>query len=278
MIQLAHAVLRQQSEAFLAHVGKAEGVHDARVATRRLRAALRVFEDVLPPETLAVSTDLRWMANQLGPVRDLEVQLARSRAIATELGLEQQLDPYTRWLAERRRQAIEALDRALEAPRFAVLTDHLRPLALFTSDDDAEAGGEAAQRLRGAYRRLRKRADALGQRSPSDAFHRVRIRAKRLRYAAEFFEPLYGRAARRVARRAVDVQDLLGDHQDGVVNTLHVHEAVRSPEAAGWAVETSLALGQVVQWEAQHGARLRRQFPARYRKLRAAWRDLRAAF
>jgi CHAD domain-containing protein len=52
-----------------------EAVHKMRVATRRLRAALRVFEDMLPPSAAELGRELRWLAGALGAVRDLDVQI-----------------------------------------------------------------------------------------------------------------------------------------------------------------------------------------------------------
>ena len=52
---------------------------------------------------------------------------------------------------------------------------------------------------------------------PSDTqLHRIRIASKQLRYAAEAAEPVIGKAARRTARRAKDLQTVLGDHHDAV--------------------------------------------------------------
>jgi hypothetical protein len=88
---------------------------------------------------------------------------------------------------------------------------------------------------------------------------------------------VYGKSAERVADAAVDVQDLLGDHQDGIVNTQRIHEAIDSV-ATSWAAETAMALGQVVQRELQHGEKVRRRFKAAYRDVESAWRRLRHAF
>src|SRR5215510_15845797 len=59
-----------------------EELHDMRVATRRLRAALRCFRDVLPPEGGMLYHELGWLASGLATVRDLDVQLARVQDLA----------------------------------------------------------------------------------------------------------------------------------------------------------------------------------------------------
>ena len=159
------------------------------------------------------------------------------------------------------------------------LTEHLRQLSTLTVDspNDGPLKQQAPRRLRRAFRQLSKRADGLSSSSPPTDFHQARIRAKRVRYAVEFFESVYRKPARRLITAATDLQDVLGEHQDGIVSTQHIHEAIHTV-AATWPAETSLALGQVVQYEAQRGERLRRQFKPAHRDVKDAWRRLRRAF
>ena len=103
----------------------------------------------------------------------------------------------------------------------------------------------------------------------------MRIRAKRLRYAAEFFEVAYGKAAQRLAELLVSLQDMLGDLQDGVVSGQRIHQAVHT-EAGAWPAETSLALGRVVQRDVQRANQIRKEFARLYRAVRdEGWRRLR---
>src|SRR6266699_3130798 len=94
-------------------------VHQMRVATRRMRAALRLFADVQPAEAGGLNDELNWIAGQLGAARDLDVQVRRLREAAAELGLSEVLVPYGAWLEEQRRRAQAELARAIESPRFA---------------------------------------------------------------------------------------------------------------------------------------------------------------
>ena len=280
--ELALQVLRQHAAAFLAHASQAGGdndpehVHQTRVATRRMRAAIRLFGDVLPPAAAGLNEELRWIAGQLGPMRDLDVQSRRLDEIATSLGLADALAPYTAWLEAERQRAMTAIAHAFASQRFRDLSQQLEELDAWAPDaeTDRPALEEGPRRLRRAYRRLRKKADALEADSPATEFHKVRIRAKRLRYATEFFETLYAGPARRLVRRAVELQDLLGDHQDGIVSSQRIHEALQTA-ADGWSAETALALGRVVQWEVERGAELRQRFPATYREVKGAWKRLR---
>ncbi len=282
--ELALSVVRQQAFALAAQVPLIESetdpehVHDARVATRRLRAALRVFDDVLPDAVLQLNQDLRWIAAQLGPVRDLDVQLLRLRATGLELGVSTDLVTYGAWLEQQRARAMAIYRDAVKSERFAVLTAALQGLERVTPvPESIPVELDAPERLKPEFRRLRRCAAHLNVDSPASDMHQARIRAKRLRYAVEFFEPIYGKSARRVIARATDLQDLLGDHQDGVVAAQRIHEAIQSA-AAAWEAETSLALGQVVQFELQKGERLRRRARSAYRKLESAWKRLRDDF
>jgi CHAD domain-containing protein len=278
---LASDVLRRQSQTFLdlapgARSGHSpEAVHQMRVAARRMRAALRLFADVLPqPVAQHLNAELKWIASQLGQARDLDVQLKFLDATAERLGLAQQLRPYRAWLEQQRAQAQAALEDALRSPRFMALVHAFDELASWTSPNDVPLLEDAPRRLRQAFKAVAKRARKLERHSPAADFHKVRIRAKRLRYAAEFFAPAYGEPAERLVKRLVKVQDVLGELQDGVVADEHIRQAIHAA-ADTWPAETVLALGQVVQDNAERAKRLRRRFKKVYEEVAGtAWKRL----
>jgi CHAD domain-containing protein len=267
--ELAIHILEQQVAAFLEHAPGARAgedplhVHQMRVATRRMRAALRLFSDVLPPEARSLNDELQWIAGQLGPCRDLDVHIRRTRESGAALGISAALVPYGAWLVHQRQQAQVALTAAMESPRFADLLHRLATLSALPLVGDLALSQDAPRRLRQARRKLKKRADRLDRNSPPPDLHQVRIRAKRLRYAAEFFEPLYGKPAQRLVKRLTALQDLLGDFQDGVVGGQRIREAVLT-SAGAWPAETSLALGQVVQYDLDRSRKVRKRFPRAY--------------
>jgi len=280
---LAIQVLVRNAAAFDEHLpGAREGqdpvhVHQMRVATRRIRAALRLFGDVLPADASSLNDELSWIAGQLGAARDLDVQVRRLRDTAAELGLSDALVPYGAWLEEQRQRAQAEFVGALETPRFAQLVEQLRQLSDWSINPlfDAPLFDDAPRRLRRTYRQLRKRARRIDDHAPATELHKVRIRAKRLRYAAEFFEVAYGKPAQRLAELLVTLQDRLGDLQDGVVSGQRIHQAVHT-EAGAWPAETSLALGRVVQRDVQRANQIRKEFARLYRAVRdEGWRRLR---
>jgi CHAD domain-containing protein len=280
--ELAAEVLQAQAKIVVEHARAGqwdqdpEEIHQARVASRRLRAALRVFEDALPESIRTLSPELKWIAGLLGGVRDLDVQVRRLQKTAAELQIAQDVVPYGSWLEALRERALAELDDATRSsPRYAELLQALENLTIPapTEADQLPAEEFAPAQLKNTARKLRKQVRRIDQTVPDTVVHKARIRAKRLRYAVEFFEPIYGKRARPVIRATTEVQDLLGDHQDGVVNTGHIRDAIATA-AAGWPAETSLALGQLVQWEAQHRAELRHQLKKVYGEVEDAWRTL----
>ena len=280
---LAIQVLVRNAAAFEEHLpGAREGtdplhVHQMRVATRRMRAALRLFADVLPAEASSLNDELKWIAGQLGAARDLDVQVRRLRDTAAELGLSEALVPYGAWLEEQRQRAQAELVSATESPRFEQLRQQLHQQQEWSPNPEVDAPlfDDAPRRLRRTYRQLRKYAKRIDAQAPATELHKVRIRAKRLRYAAEFFEVAYGTPAQRLAKLVVSLQDRLGDLQDGVVSGERIHQAVQT-EAGAWPAETSLALGRVVQRDVHNANQIRKEFPRLYRAVRdEGWRRLR---
>jgi len=225
--ELALGVLRTQVDALRAHEpGTRAGVdpeelHDMRVATRRLRAALRVFVEVLPPEAEALRQEAGWLGRSLATVRDLDVQLAQLQE--WRVGLPEPdragLDALSNLVSEHRVQARAELLAVLDSERYSQFVASAEHVLQIGSENPSPLLAEAeAPRLIGRpYRKLRKSGDPLDAHSPSAELHALRIRAKRLRYAVEFVTPVYGGPARRFVSRVVGLQDLLGDHQDAHV-------------------------------------------------------------
>jgi CHAD domain-containing protein len=200
-----------------------EGVHQARVATRRLRSDLRTFRRLVDDAwSSSLRDELGWFAEILGDVRDGDVLLARLRESAAELPESEQqgaaavLDT----LENARNGAHETLLETLRSSRYLELLDRLVAAAnapVLSSKADERATEVVPDLVRRPWHKLAKRVDKLGE-SPSDKkLHRVRIRTKRVRYAAEAASAVVGKPARDFAKRASKLQDVLGDLNDAVV-------------------------------------------------------------
>jgi CHAD domain-containing protein len=181
---LALVVIRHNATAFRDRIDGVragediEEVHQMRVATRRLRGALRVFGDILPPEAGTLHEELSWIADRLAPARDLDVQLERLSRTANELGLDAALiRPYRSWLEAERRNVQAALDDALTSTRFERLLQLMESQHDWTTQPTISEG-DGPRRLRRAYKRLKRRAGRLEPNSSPADLHTVCIRAK----------------------------------------------------------------------------------------------------
>jgi len=162
------------------------------------------------------------LAGILGGVRDGDVLLERIQRAAARLPESSRpgADRVIGALAVTREDARDELLEALRSERYLELLD----LLIATANSPALRGA-AEFRARAAlpalvrepWRLLEKRADALGKSPPDEALHDIRVRTKRVRYAAEAVAPVVGKRARAFATAAADLQDVLGDLNDAVV-------------------------------------------------------------
>jgi CHAD domain-containing protein len=243
-----------------------EGVHQARVATRRLRSDLRTFRPLVDEKWgSALRAELGWIARILGEVRDGDVLLARLHHAASELAdAGESAAPVVEALQASRDAAHVALLDALRSDRYASLLDRLVEAANapVLARASAEPAADAIPALvRRPWHRLSKRAKALGP-APTDAqLHELRIRTKRVRYAAEAATPVVGKQARGFARAAASLQDVLGDLNDAVV-------------AAAWLAGWSARDAEAAHAAAQLAASERSTAEALRGHWRAAWEEL----
>ncbi len=206
-----------------------DAVHRMRVATRRMRSALQVFGKVIERDRARrLTAELKWLAEVLGPARDLEVLRERFHEATTALPAEEVAGPvkqrFTRYFARREAAAADNVQAALDSPRYFALLDDID--ALLTDPPLTRRGRRPARReLPRLIRRvdtkvIRRMRRADRQRAGSTreaALHEVRKAAKRLRYATEVALPVLGKPARRFRKRVKAVQQLLGEHHDAVV-------------------------------------------------------------
>ena len=214
-----------------------EDVHRARVATRRLRSQLRTFRTVLDAEWAnTLRDDLSWLGSGLGSVRDKQVMAQRIRSrtnslaeddaltvtdLASELQAESEEARGRLVLDMRSDRYIDLIDRLVEASRAPALTAHAQQRAELV----------IATLARRDWKKLRKGIAALPDQPGDTELHRIRIQAKRLRYAAEAAASIAGKIATRTAESAAALQDVLGDHQDSVTAQHWLRQAGQGPRA-----------------------------------------------
>jgi CHAD domain-containing protein len=236
-----------------------EGVHQVRVAARRLRSDLRTFTPLLEGDwAQSIEPELRWLGDALGEVRDLDVLQVRLREFSA--GIESELQPLFTELESRHRNATDRMLQALRSDRYRTLLDRLIEAAREPGlNEKAREEGEKVlpALVAAAWKKLAKRARKLDPDDEEKAFHKVRIRAKRVRYAAEGVGPsLDEEAAKRAgafAKYAEKIQDALGMHQDAVVAQEVISEIAFSSGdkhfalAAGRLIERQYADAEAVR-------------------------------
>jgi CHAD domain-containing protein len=262
--EVAYAVLRRHLGVVLAResgtrLGEdVEDLHVMRVATRRLRAAIDVFISVLPVRINGLRSELGWLAAVLGDVRDLDVQLEHldnmgewSIAWASSEVTEDPLIHLRQLLDEHRDEARGRLLDALDSARYQRLLKGLTALAVQGPSRRFAAAGVPAvisvpDLLASRHRSVLKGARRARKSGLAADFHRLRIRAKRLRYSLEFTADLYGSRTERFVRRLARLQDALGLMQDAEVATAQLL-AITAASGSDLPSLTVFAMGSVAE-------------------------------
>ena len=242
----------------------AEDLHQFRVAARRLRSDLRTFAPLLDRNrTKWLRDELKWLGGEVGVGRDADVLAARLRSQIARLPESDAkvVDTLLQRLEEESTSATAHVIDTLGEERYITLLDALVAFVrqpLFTTDEPgiADRSGrpifvDIAKR---PWRRLRRAVDGLDHDGPDEAYHEVRIAAKKARYAAEAVTPLYGKQARRFAGALADVQTVLGEYHDTVVAEGWLRQAARELPSA------LLVAGELIAFELDDRVALRDRF------------------
>lgn len=239
-----------------------EGVHQMRVALRRLRSALALFRPVLADDHFDwLDREAKWLADALGPARDWDVFIAELLPPVTDASPG---DPALACLAEtaRREQArgYVRVRAALEAPRTTAFILELGAWIESRGWRDGVAGPVAEmldQPIRSfadplldrLHRKALKRGRGFAD-LPVEQRHRVRIALKKLRYAVEFFLEIYpGKRSRRFRRALEGMQEALGHLNDVAAAHSLLERLSPAPEDPAARLEAlRLGGGMVIGW------------------------------
>jgi CHAD domain-containing protein len=245
-----------------ARLGDAEGVHQVRVAARRLRSDLRTFSPLLDPSWARnIGGELRWLADALGEVRDLDVLHARLRSFSE--GLEDDLAPLFDELKARHDAAKQHMLEEMRSERYRRLIETLVEAAnhpALTADASAKSVKALPPLVSKAWKKLAKKARQLDPDDDEEAFHKVRIRAKRVRYASETAAAsLEGDSAKKAfafAKHAEKIQDVLGETQDAAVAQRVIMEIAPAHRDLNFAV----AAGRLIERQYVDSESIRARF------------------
>jgi inorganic triphosphatase YgiF len=230
-------VLRQQPDP--------EAVHQLRIAARTLRSGLSTFKTVVAdPAFEQIEGELRWIAKACDDARNLDVFAEETLAPAAKLGPPPGLEALSAAIDAARERARAEVVQAVSSARFR---DLLILVTGWVDTGEWLAGGAAteparpfaARRLTARRRKLLRDGGRLAE-VDDERRHQVRIDAKKLRYAADGLQELFGRkAARRFVEQLKKLQDELGALNDIVT-------AERLLSGLGLTSEAAFAAGELV--------------------------------
>jgi CHAD domain-containing protein len=247
-----------------------DAVHQMRVTTRKIRSLLQASPDSFAlPDDISILDELRELANILGEARDAEVLAERYRNALDALPPELVRGPVRERLIDgaeyRYRTGLRHSLAALRSPRYFRLLDALESLITTAPPSDSRSADATVAAAGKKVRKAAKAARRAGAEDRDTAIHRIRKRAKRLRYTAD------ATGATKVSKRAKKIQSLLGDHQDSVVSREHLMQQAEAARAAG---EETFTYGLLHQQETDFAAECRRQLQPALRKLYKSVRKL----
>jgi CHAD domain-containing protein len=238
-----------------------EFVHQARVATRRMRSALRLFRDAIPEATAdSLGGELQWLGGLFGAVRDLDVfllNLSRFKGKIERFPAKKK-QAFESWIEKHRRGLLDALGEALGSPRYKTLERRItqflerplpsRPRAPLAAKTVREV---APVLIIDKFEAAIKQGATVFAKPKLKEFHRLRIRMKRLRYACEFMAPAYEDAVDSFIERTVEIQDCLGELQDTVFTRKFVDSLCDDWRGKPVDPDLLFILGEIYQLQAE---------------------------
>jgi CHAD domain-containing protein len=243
----------------------AEPVHQMRVAVRRARSAFALFP-ALPdnPAYASAAQGLKQLSHALGPARDWDVFMTETvPPVEAALPAQSALHSLLRAGTRRRHTARASLVEYLHGAEFRRLGLELACLAAADPPADQETAPPLSEFAAGVLRRRWKKLLNTGRALDdldNQALHGLRLKAKRLRYAAEFFAPLFQeKPTSRFIRRLAALQERLGLFNDTTVAAGLLHDLNGKP---------GYAAGLVLGFTASRGALSRQKITAAWARFR----------
>ncbi len=271
-----------------------EGVHRMRVATRRLRAAFRIFSQAFPPGRLDVSQRLFGKTGRmLGPVRDLDVMLARLPSLSLDLPeplaaelpplfdllvslREEQRRRMLAWLGSHPRlRAMERFDGFLSRleRRYSIGSAEPKRVLQRRRSSAPTAGVIAPELLHAAARRVLKKGDRIAKHSPPETLHALRIAVKRLRYTSEALEDVAPKDIVFWLKQTSKLQETLGAYNDARVMEARLTGWMETPAGRRIPRKTLLAVGGLLGVQERRARDARKEFRRQWHEFsRDKWR------
>jgi CHAD domain-containing protein len=234
-----------------------EFVHQARVATRRMRSAFILLRSAVPAESADYfEKSLQQLGRLFGAVRDLDVFIINLRTYREKLEKFSKRDRrlLKKVIIKERRAPFHALLKALASSSFHTFE---RRMEQFMTLPEGSAPGSMTMKDAAPQAIKSRLTDVMAQRRKVTAnpvlteYHCLRIKAKRLRYALEFMAPLYGSAFDEIIPRTVEIQDCLGELQDTVFNKGLIKRLLKKWKRKTVDPGLVFTLGEIYQYQGE---------------------------
>lgn len=243
------AVVAKRSKLILSRE-HSEDVHQMRVATRRLRAALYA----MGKDKSKIAKDLRWLTRRLGTVRDLDVQMEQLGHTDVDRRYQRYLESH--WTPARRR-----LTRAIKTKRMQLL---LRKLEALPYCLGKSAGSDLRSAICAELQHIKRSGRRIRSDSPFERLHRLRIHCKRLRYQIEILQPAKDTPLHAVLRELKKTLEVLGELQDTRVAVAHLLEY---EDTLGPTKVDHKNLERKLAKQERRAEKIRQTFPAAWQRL-----------
>ncbi len=231
-----------------------EALHQMRVALRRLRAAISFFSDVVSDDRVSlIKTELRWLAREMGPARDLDTLVIEVlKPLRKQHPNERGLISISKMFARERVKAYRRAREAVQSIRFRALVldtaEWIEAGPWSTSDEppmmrtrrELPIEIRAAEQLSQRRKKIKRRGAKIGDMSP-EQLHRLRIQVKKARYAAEFFSSVYqgkksAKRAKNILSSLTQLQNCLGGFND-IITRKALFAEIRARPGRGMTAE-----------------------------------------
>lgn len=243
-----------------------EFLHDLRIAVRSSRSVLKVAKGVFDERPRShYAAELRWIGDVTTPSRDFDVYLLEFDDLVEHAMDPDVMRPFRTLLTRQCRKAHTGLNRTLRSKRFARILDGW-PDELVASEEpgpdaDLPIVRVGRDRLRSAWRQVRRRGNAVTDASPPDALHDLRKRCKELRYLLEHLASLYEKSAHEeIVGELRQLQNNLGEYQDAENQRRLILQYAEELIAQNAPAKTLVGMGRLDHYFEHRQAVARAQF------------------
>ena len=188
-----------------------EAIHDMRVATRRLRAAIKIFKEILPTKAKDIQKNLKKLGCILGEKRDLDVFFEFILNAVNPKSVS-----FKKW-DRKIDQSQEKNLLILKSKNYSRLIESLKELKTVATDKNILK--VSRNRIRKKLKKVLETASSIDSTVDDKTLHKLRISIKKLRYVCEFFEPIFRKYICSLSdfiEKTKTIQEILGDHQDAI--------------------------------------------------------------